>query len=141
MKTLTTLTAALLIVLSFSAFTTEDQNSEKLKMNYAVQTYIDAVTNGQLKGFSEVIDNSANFTMTKGSSIVNHSKSEILNAMKSTKGIQQNCSTDFSVIEQTPNQAIVKITQKYDSFSRINFVTAANTSKGWKITNVSSSFQ
>ena len=141
MKTLTTLTAAVLMVLSFSAFASEDLKSEKLKMNYAVQTYIDAISNGETSGIEDIIDSKASFTLAKGNSIVNYSKSEIIASMKSNKGVQQNCSTDFNVIEQTIDQAIVKVSMKYDTFSRVNFVTIANTSNGWRITNVSSSFQ
>ena len=141
MKTLTTLTAAVLIFLSFSAFASKGLETERFKMDYTIQTYIDAICNGESTRFSDVIDNDARFVISRGNTIVNYTKSDMIGWMKFNKAVKQNCNTDFKLIEQTLDQAIVKVTMKYETFSRVNFVTVANTSNGWKITNVSSSFQ
>lgn len=141
MKTLTTLTAAVLIFLSFNAFASKDLQNERLKIDFTIQTYINAICNGESTGFSDVVDNNASFIISKGNTIANYTKSDLIGWMKFNKGVKQNCSTDSKVIEQTLDQAIVKVTMKYDAFSRVNFVNLANTSDGWKITNVSSSFQ
>jgi DNA-binding TFAR19-related protein (PDSD5 family) len=64
----------------------------------------------------------------------------MLTEMKNSENVAQNCQTDYAIVEQNPSQAIVKVTLKYEAFSRINYVTMAQTNKGWKITNVSSVF-
>jgi hypothetical protein len=140
MKTLTSIAATLLMVVSFSSFANEEPAVQKLTMDYALKTYIDAMTSGKVKGFAEILDSDVKFTITHGEKIVNYNRAEMLGAMKGTENVVQNCSTDYTIVEQNNNQAIVKVIMKYDTFTRINFVTMAQTKKGWKITNVSSAF-
>ncbi len=140
MKTLKSLLATALIAISLSSFAGEDPKSQKLTMDYALQTYIEAITSGKVKAFAEILDSDVKFTVNRGKKIINYSRSEMLSMMKSTENISQNCVTEHSIVQQSTTQAIVKVTMKYDSFSRINYVTMAETNKGWKITNVSSEF-
>ena len=141
MKTLKTITAAFLMVLSFSAFADDDKNSEKLQMNYALKTYIDAVAHGKIQNLPEVLDKDIKFTTTRGERIINHKKSEMLNVMKHNENVEQNCTTEFSIIESNPTISVVKVVMKYQDFSKVTYLNLANTTKGWKITNVSSSIQ
>lgn len=140
MKTLKTITAALLIVLSTSAFAKDDTKSEKLNINYALKAYIDAVAHGKINGLNEVMDKDVKFTSTRGQQIINHDRNQILNSLKHLQNVEQNCSTEFSIIESTPTQSVVKVTMKYDGFSKINYLSMSNTGKGWKIVSVATSF-
>lgn len=127
-------------IISLGAFAEDEKNSEKLKMDYTVRTYIDAVTAGKVKPLNEVLESDAKFTLTQGERIIKFSRYETLNWLKNNEGIRQNCSTDFKIIEMDASQAVVKISMKYDTFLKVNLLSLANTKKGWKITNVSTSF-
>ncbi|WP_242691449.1 nuclear transport factor 2 family protein [Desertivirga arenae] len=140
MKTLKTLLTAFLMVITIGTFADELNTSNKLSIDYALKSYLDAVSEGKIKGFADVLDGDVKFTVTRGEKIVNYSKSEMLSSLKSSEGVKQNCTTEYAIVEQNSTQTIVRVTQKYEEFTRINFVTFNNTSKGWKITNVSSSF-
>ena len=140
MKALKIQIAALLIVFSTSAFATDVEMNERLKVNHTLQKYIDALSYGKITGMSEVLDNQAKFTIIGGKKTINYNKAQMVNSLHSIENIQQNCATSYSFIELNTAQAIVKITMKYDGFSRVNFLNIANTADGWKITNVSSSF-
>jgi len=140
MKTLKSITAALLIVLSTSAFAKDDTKLEKLKINYALKTYVDAFTHGKIEGLAEVMDKDVKFTTTRGQQIINHDKNEILASLRNTQNVEQNCLTSFSIVESTPTQSVVKVIMKYDQFSKISYLNMANTGKGWKIVSVSSCF-
>ncbi len=141
MKALKFIIITFCITFSFNAFSKDDEaKDQKYTMSFAVQTYIDAVTQGKLKGLGEILDNDVKFTVNQGEKIVNLNRSEMLNSLKGSENIQQNCKTDYSIVEQNDNQSIVKVTMTYDVFTRINYVTIAHTNKGWKITNVSSVF-
>ena len=140
MKTLKTLTAALLITLSFSAFAADGSKAEKLEMNYALKTYIEAVTQGKIGSLIDVLDQEIRFTTTRGKKIINHNKSQMLNGLKFSENVKQNCVTEFRIVESTPNLSVVKVTLKYANFSKIEYLSLANTTKGWKITSVSTSF-
>ena len=140
MKTLKTIAAALLVVLSTSAFASDDTKSEKLNINYALKAYIDAVAHGKINGLSEVMDKDVKFTSTRGQQIVNHDKNQILNSLKNLQNVEQNCITEFSIVESTPTQSVVKVTMKYEGFTRINYLNMSNTGKGWKIVSVATSY-
>lgn len=140
MKTLKTITAALLITFSFSAFAVDGTAKEKLEMNYALKTYVAAVTEGKIAPLTEVLDKEVKFSSTRGEKIISHGKAEMLNALKITENVKQNCTTSYSVVEATPSFSVVKVTLKYDNFSRVSYLNLANTGNGWKITSVSTSF-
>lgn len=140
MKTLKTITAALLMVLSVSAFANDDSKIEKLKINYALKAYVDAVTHGKVEGLADVLDKDIKFTTTRGEQIINHNKVQMLNSLQHLQNVEQNCSTEFVIMESTPTQSVVKVTMKYDGFSKISYLSMANTNQGWKIVSVATSF-
>jgi len=140
MKTLKTIAATLLVVLSTSAFASDDTKSEKLNINYALNAYIDAVAHGKINGLNEVMDKDVKFTSTRGLEIIHHDKNQMLNLLKNHQNIEQNCITEFSIVESTPTQSVVKVTMKYDGFSKINYLSMSNTGKGWKIVSVATSY-
>jgi hypothetical protein len=140
MKTLKFLTAAFLMVVSFSAFAADGSKSEKLELSYTLKTYIAAVTQGKIAALPEVLDSNIKFTTTRGATIVNQGRTEMLNTLKFSENIVQNCTTEYTVVESNPTMSVVKLTMKYDTFSKVEFISLANTTKGWKITSVSTSF-
>lgn len=137
MKTLKTITAAFLMFLSLNSFAA-DGSAEKLKMNYALKTYVDAVAHGKVENVSEVLDKDIKYTITRGERILSYTKNEMLSWLKKNTDIEQNCVTDYKVIETTGNHSIVKFTMKYDGFSNVAYLSLANTQKGWKIVSISS---
>lgn len=140
MKTLKTLTAALLIVLSANAFARDDSKSAKMRMDYAINTYVEAVSNGHMKDLPAILDENVKYTVSKGTDIHSYSKAEMLEFFKNNENIVQNCKTDYTILEGGANQSIIKVSMKYDSFTKINLITLTNSNRGWKITNVSVAF-
>lgn len=140
MKTIKSLTAAFLIVFSFSAFANDGSSVSKNKMYFAVNSYIDAVNTGNSKELSNLLDAKVKYTMHSDNEVRSYNKSEFLEVFKSYEGLVQNCRTDFSVLEMAGPQAIVKISMKYSDFTKVNYVTFTSGTDGWKITNISASY-
>ena len=141
MKKFNTIILAFCILCSFNTFAkTDGSKDQKLSMSYAVQTYIDAMTQGKIKDLNAILDNEVKFTVTQGQKIVNFNKNQMMNVLKGSEDMQQNCKTNFTVVEQNDVQSIVKVTMTYDMFTKVNYVTISNTNNGWKITNVSTMF-
>ncbi len=140
MKTLKTITAALLIAFSFSAFAADGTAKEKRELNYALKAYIEAVTEGKIADLAEVLAKDVNFSYARGEKIVSHNKSEMLSALKISENVMQNCVTSYNLVEATPSFSVVKVTMKYDGFSKVSYLNLGNTGNGWKITSVSTSF-
>lgn len=113
---------------------------EKLTMKYAVSTYVDAVCHGKTTGLSDLINDDAKFTNTRGKQIITHTKNDILKSFNNLSGVEQNCQVKSTLVESTPDQVIIKVLMKYEGFEKTDFVTMGLTEKGWKITNVASSY-
>jgi len=140
MKTLKNLTAALLMAVSFSAFAAGGSQSANPDMSHALKAYVDAVSLGKMNGLQEVLDQDIRFTTTRNKKIITHSKAEILKTLKANENVKQNCSTEYTIIESTSSLGLVKLTMKYEGFSKVEYLSLANTGQGWKITGVSTSF-
>lgn len=140
MKTLKALTTAVLLVFSVCAFAKDDTKNNKIQMDYAISTYINAVNSGNIKALPTVLDENVKFTRNTSDGIQSYGKSDILSEFKNYENVEQNCETRYEILEQGTSQAIVKVVMKYENFSKVNILTLANTQKGWKITNISASF-
>lgn len=140
MKTLQTLTVAFLITLSMSAFAAGEPNNKRFIMSYAVETYIDAMTNGDIKELPALLDADVKFSSTLSDKVVTFSKSAIVRSLKDIENVKQNCVSSYKILEQNQVQALIKVSMKYKDFTKVNYVTMENTTDGWKITNVSTSY-
>lgn len=139
MKTLKTLAAALLVVLSTSAFANKKKNNETSLAEYALKKYVSAVSYGDVKGISSVLDNDVQLTTDFKNDVQNLNKEQILTSLNFTQNVKQNCETEYKMVERTSTQALAKITQKYDGFTKVNYISLSNTATGWKITHIASS--
>ncbi|MGV3706774.1 MAG: nuclear transport factor 2 family protein [Arcticibacter sp.] len=140
MKTLQTLTAAFLIVFSMSAFAANEPSSKRAGMNHAVLTYIDAFTQGDTRGLPAILDENVKFSSTKADKVVSYNRSQIVQSLKQLQNIKQNCETSYSVMEYNNAQALVKVNMIYQDFTKVNYVLMENTSEGWKIKSVTSTY-
>lgn len=143
MKTLKTIILGLVTVMTIGAASakTVKPAAEKMSVNYAVSAYVNAVTHGQVDGLTDVLDNNFKFTMLRGKTMVSANKAEMLDFLKTTQNVQQNCKSTVSVNETNADITVVKVDLQYAGFTRTNYVTLANTSEGWKISSVYSVFK
>ncbi len=140
MKTLRNIAAALLVVLSASAFASDISPASKARMNVTLNTFIDAVCKGQIKGVTKILDSSVKYTVSNGNKITTMNKTDLLDYFRQIENIEQNCKASYDLLESNETQAIVKLKLKYAEFSKNNVLTMNYTDKGWIITNISVSF-
>jgi len=140
MKTLKSILLGLALLAVGTAVKANNTNDGTLTENHAINTYVDAMTRGKLQGLNDVLDQSAQFSMLRGKTVLSFSKKQMLDYMQANKNTEQTCTTSTSVVESNANIAVVKVDMKYEGFVRSNYVTIANTGNGWKITNVYSVF-
>ena len=141
MKTLKTFILGLALLAICGVAQAKNKDDDKLTSNYAINTYINAMTYGIVQGLNDVLDKTAEFSLLMGNRVISCDKKEILNYFEMNKDIEQGCATTTSFIEKNDNMVIVKVDMKYSTFLRSNYVIVANTSKGWKITHVYSTFK
>jgi hypothetical protein len=142
MKTLKSIIAALaLIIICGVAKANVTTEGDNLTRNFAINTYVDAMTRGKVQGFGDVVDQSAKFNLLRGKNVLSFTKGEMIESIKANKNTEQNCTTSTTIMESNSDMAVVKVDMQFDGFVRTNYVTVANTGKGWKITNVYSVFK
>ncbi|OCX51831.1 hypothetical protein BEL04_17625 [Mucilaginibacter sp. PPCGB 2223] len=143
MKTLKTIALALILVVTFGAAKANPvkADNEMLTVSHAVNTYVNAMVHGQVNDLAVVIDANAKFTMLRGKKMLSFTKAEILGSVQENENVDQDCTTTTTVRESNSDLTVVKVDMKYAGFTRTNYVTLANTTDGWKITNVYSVFK
>jgi len=135
MKTLKSIVLALsLLVIAGAANATETPVA--LTKNYAINTYIDAITRGKIDGVNNVLDQNVKFTTVHGKKVLTYNKKDIMDNINFNKNVEMECTTSTSTVENTPDYVLIKVDMKFDNSTRCNYVTMVNTTGGWKITNV-----
>ena len=140
MKTLKTLIAAFFLTISVSAFAADDVNNEKLNIDNTLNTYVGAIANGKMNGLKNILADDMKFTVARAEKVTNYNKAQLLNSLKESENVVQNCSTEYEVVKINSLQAMVKVIMKYEGFSKINFISLDKTGTSWKITSISSSY-
>jgi hypothetical protein len=142
MKTLKSLILGLsLLIVCGVAKASENPAEGTVSKNYAINTYVDAMTRGRLNGLNDVLDQGAKFSMLRGKNVISFTKKQMLDYLNTNKNVEQNCTTNTAVVESNDDISVVKVDMQFDGFVRTNYITLANTGSGWKITNVYSVFK
>jgi hypothetical protein len=145
MKTLNSLLFVAILFLSTIAAKAADGpvpvKKAKLSQSYAVNTYVNAISQGKLAGLDNVIDASAKFSLMRGDKVLCFDKEQIMKFMNANADVKQDCTTTTTMVENNPDYTVVKVDMQYENFTRSNYVTLTNTGIGWKIINVHSVFK
>jgi hypothetical protein len=149
MKTLTTTILALVILLSFGAAKADGTNNganntntnAKLSVDYAVNTYVNAVTVGDVKDINNILGDNLKYSIERGDKKMVYNKQQTAEAFVEDADVQQDCVVTTTVSNSNPDVTIVKVELQYVDCIRTNYVTMTNSAQGWKITNIYSTFK
>jgi hypothetical protein len=140
MKTLKSIMLGIALMAIVGAVEGKNVKGTRFTKTHAIDVFVNAMTQGRLSDLNNVVDQNAEFSLLRDKTIINFSRKEMLDFLKTTKNIEQACTTSTSIIANDANVEIVKVNMKFNGFVRSNYVTIANTGSGWKITNVYSVF-
>jgi hypothetical protein len=141
LKTIGLLVMAIIGLGKAKANDIKQNDDDRLSVNYAVNVYVDAISYGHINGLDKILDDNVKYTLVRENGNMVFGKDDILTYFKHVEDIEQNCLVTTVTDDRTPDVTIMKVYQKYPSFTRINYVTMVNSSKGWKITNIYSTMQ
>jgi hypothetical protein len=131
---------ALLLVCGASQAASLINHSNPTK-DEVMDTYLNAVVHGKLAGIDNAIDDDATFDMKRGNTVNTSYKPQVLNALKSSENIEQNCQCTKTVLQDSDNISMLRVDMKYADFTRTDVITAQRAGGGWKITKVETSFK
>ena len=139
MKTLKLgLVAIALLFVSVGANAVEKAKGAKMTKDAVVNTYIDAISTGNTKALSKILDDDMQFNMQRGNNVNTISKETLLENMGKVTAVAP-IKTSTSVIQGDDNTEKVQITFNYDGYARTDVVTLNHTND-WSISSVTSSY-
>ena len=131
--------AALIAVSTFTMAAgkpTED-NSKKAVINLstadlAIDHYVAVMTEGQSAGVEQLF--TTDFSQkVQASADKTNSRSEVISFLKKQKGEQLNCKTSTTIVEQSGDYMVAKVTQQFEGFTKTDLVTLVNDEGSWKV--------
>jgi hypothetical protein len=102
-----------------------------------VSDYIDCHINCNYKKLRTIMNDDAAFKIPRAEAVIVQTKSDMVDQMKSNKGVKQDCQASFQVVAKSTSLAMVRVDFEYGNCTQQNFlVLEKNADKEWKITQV-----
>ncbi|MBB2951192.1 nuclear transport factor 2 family protein [Sphingobacterium sp. JUb56] len=149
MKTLAkTFAAAALIAVStftMAAGKPEVANPKKAVVNLstadlAIDHYVAVMTEGQSTGVEQLF--TADFSQkVQASEDKTNSRSEVISFLKKQKGEQLNCKTNTTIVQESADYMIAKVTMQFEGFTKSDLVTLVNDGGIWKVSQSINSYK
>ncbi|MCS3552687.1 MULTISPECIES: nuclear transport factor 2 family protein [unclassified Sphingobacterium] len=141
MKTLakTFAAAALIAVSTFTmvAGKPEVANPKKAVVNLstadlAIDHYVAVMTEGQSAGVEQLFTTDFSQKVQAVEDKTN-SRSEVISFLKKQKGEQLNCKTSTTIVQESADYMIAKVTMQFEGFTKTDLVTLVNDEGNWKV--------
>ncbi|UPZ35270.1 nuclear transport factor 2 family protein [Sphingobacterium sp. PCS056] len=139
--------AALIAVSTFNmaAAKPAGDNSTKATVNLstadlAIDHYVAVMTEGQSAGVEQLF--TTDFSQkVHASEDKTNSRSEVISFLKKQKGEQLNCKTSTTIVQESADYMIAKVTMQFDGFTKTDLVTLVNDGGNWKISQSINSYK
>ncbi|MEN5377898.1 nuclear transport factor 2 family protein [Sphingobacterium kitahiroshimense] len=149
MKTLAKIFAAAALI-AVSTFTMaagkpEVANPKKAVVNLstadlAIDHYIAVMTEGQSAGVEQLFTSDFKQKVQAAEAKIN-SRSEVIDFLKKQKGEQLNCKTSTTIVEQSGDYMVAKVTQQFEEFTKTDLITLVNDGGNWKVSQSINSYK
>lgn len=112
-----------------------------IEVRNVIQLYTDAQISADARKLTKILSPDAVVKFSKGDQLIVHKQSALLQHMKSQEGIQQNCSTNLTILASNKALVMAKVDFIYEDFTIENYLTIElDKNDNWKITNVNRFF-
>ena len=139
--------AALIAVSTFTmaAARPEVSNPKKVTVNLstadlAIDHYVAVMTEGQSAGVEQLFTSGFSQKVQTSNAKTN-SRSEVVAFLKKQKGEQLNCKTSTTIVQESDDYMIAKVTMQFDGFTKTDLVTLVNDGGNWKVSQSINSYK
>jgi len=144
MKTFITIIATAIVLISNSTFATTSRDAAEGKtarskvaaINNTLDQYTAALAKGQVGGIEKLFTDQFQQRYNTGKNANNFNKAQVVGFLKEHKNIQQECQTSYSIVDENKGAAIAKVEMKYETGTRVDYVTVTRDRDGYKISQV-----
>ncbi|UPZ35548.1 nuclear transport factor 2 family protein [Sphingobacterium sp. PCS056] len=106
----------------------------------AIDHYVGVMTEGQSAGVEQLF--ASDFSQkVHASNDQTNSRSEVISFLKKQKGEQLNCKTSTTIVEQSSDYVVAKVTQQFEGFTKTDLVTLVNDGGNWKVSQYINSYK
>ena len=106
----------------------------------AIDHYVAVMTAGQSAGVEQLF--AADFNQkVKASEDKTNSRSEVISFLKKQRGEQLNCTTSTTILEESDDYMVAKVTQQFEVFTKTDLVTLIHDGANWKVTQSINSYR
>ncbi|MEJ5144799.1 MULTISPECIES: nuclear transport factor 2 family protein [unclassified Sphingobacterium] len=139
--------AALIAVSTFTmaAGKPEVANPKKAVVNLstadlAIDHYVAVMTEGQSAGVEQLFTTDFSQKVQAVEDKTN-SRSEVISFLKKQKGEQLNCKTSTTIVQESADYMIAKVTMQFEGFTKTDLVTLVNDEGNWKVSQSINSYK
>ncbi len=136
MKTNIKLFAVAVIALVATVYTAnaEIKPYKELDSKEVVMNYVGASLLGNANYTKEMF--TEDFEYSNTSNKEKFGKKEYVKHLKSLKNLKYNATQSFEIMDQVGNTAVGIVIMNFDNFTRVDYITLSQTTEGWKISKV-----
>ncbi|MEN5436442.1 nuclear transport factor 2 family protein [Sphingobacterium faecium] len=98
----------------------------------AIVHYVAVMTEGQSAGVEQLFTSDFKQKVQAAEDKTN-SRSEVISFLKKQKGEQLNCKTSTTIVEQSSDYMVAKVTQQFEGFTKTDLITLVNDGGNWKV--------
>jgi len=139
-KTIVSITAAVLMTVSFSSFASSVYKPLEAKAAKEIlANYVSATSIGINDLHKSVFTTDFKFVNEANNST--YGKKDYLKFLNENKGVSYDCVTSHEIIDQNNDVVVAKTTYKFSDFTRVDHISMTQTKSGWKINKIATSYQ
>lgn len=107
------------------------------KPDLVINAFIDAQMHNDAKLFNEILDDDAMVNVSRGKTVIKHSKKDLLSFYKKIGYVNLNCKASYEVLSESENVIMSRVDFKFDHFTQQNFLTIQkDKNNNWKVVNI-----
>lgn len=142
MKTFITPFFAAILIISASAFAKAETDPSLLATaDNSVHVYIETITKGNVTHVNELFSKQFRHNTNANGKVITHNKEQVIGFIKGQQNVKQNCSTSYTVLEQSGDYSVAKVEMKYRDFTKIDYVTLSREGADWKVNQVVTTYE
>ena len=106
----------------------------------AIDHYVAVMTAGQSTGAEQLLTTDFSQKVQAVEDKTN-SRSEVISFLKKQKGEQLNCKTSTTILQESGDYMIAKVTMQFEGFIKTDLVTLVNDNGTWKVSQSINSYK
>lgn len=135
-----TITTSLFMLVSTYVSKAENNSSEIHSPAATVNNYLESTLKGNVDMLSYLYGNNFEYIVQANGKENKYSKKDYLNFLTKSKDLKYNCESSYTILDANDNYSIAKVSMKFDTFERIDYITLCREDNSWKVNKITTTY-